>query len=307
MDKTKITTNNIDNDKTADDTNGNDNINTLLNNTQLDEVATLGNFTTFLSLDEEKFAILSPVVLEQLEKSLLDSNIRRSLYISFLSSGGNVNDIRGFYSNLVEMTEKELGSELSQQKIDFLKVMIAMMSNSIENAATEAERIVTIPLEIINKDAKVPTYAHDTDAGLDVYALDDYTINPGETKVIPTGLKVAIPTGYELQVRPKSGRCLKTKLRVANTPGTIDSGYRGEIGIIIENVDPPIKDITYEFDETGKLIILSILHGSSYTIGKGEKFAQLVLSAVPKASFQLVDKLTEAGNRNGGFGSTGLK
>lgn len=61
----------------------------------------------------------------------------------------------------------------------------------------------------------MPTYAHDTDAGMDVYALDDYTIAPGETKLHPTGFKIAIPTGYELQVRPKSGRCLKTKLRIA--------------------------------------------------------------------------------------------
>lgn len=273
----------------------------------LDELAGLGNFSSFLSLDEESFATLCPIVLEQLEKSLQDSNVRRSLYINFLAGGGNVQDIRGFYANFIDVVEKELNADLSQQKIDFLKVMVAIMANGIETASAEAERLITIPIEIINKDAKMPTYAHDTDAGMDVYALDDYTINPGETKLIPTGIKVAIPEGYELQVRPKSGRCLKTKLRVANTPGTIDSGYRDEIGIIIENVEPPIKDIAYDFDENGKPIITSILHGASYTIGKGEKFAQLVLSAVPKANFQQVEKLTEAGDRNGGFGSTGLK
>lgn len=273
----------------------------------LDELAAFGNFGSFLSLDEESFSALCPVVIEQLEKSLQDSNVRRSLYVNFIAGGGNVQDIHGFYANFIDVVEKEFNADLSQQKIDFLKVMVAIMANGIETASAEAERLITIPIEIINKDAKMPTYAHDTDAGMDVYALDDYTINPGETKLIPTGIKVAIPVGYELQVRPKSGRCLKTKLRVANTPGTIDSGYRDEVGVIIENVEPPIKDITYDFDENGRPIITSILHGVPYTIGKGEKFAQLVLSAVPKANFQQVDKLTEAGDRNGGFGSTGLK
>lgn len=157
------------------------------------EMAGFGNFGAFLSLDEETFAILAPVVLEQLDKSIQDSNVRRSLYINFLSSGGNIQDIRGFYANFVDVVEKELNSDLSQQKIDFLKVMVAIMANGIETAGAEAERLVTIPIEIINKDAKMPTYAHDTDAGMDVYALDDYTIAPGETKLIPTGFKVAIP------------------------------------------------------------------------------------------------------------------
>ena len=143
---------------------------------------------------------------------------------------------------------------------------------------------------------------------MDVYALDDYTINPGETQLIPTGIKLALPPGYEIQVRPKSGRALKTKLRVANTPGTVDAGYRDEIKVIIENIEPPIKDISYEFDENGKPIITSILHGSSYTIGKGEKFCQLVLMEVPKAAFYRVEKVSEIGeDRGGGFGSTGLK
>jgi dUTP pyrophosphatase len=140
---------------------------------------------------------------------------------------------------------------------------------------------------------------------MDIYALEDITIAPGETKLIPTGLKVAIPAGYELQVRPKSGRCLKTKLRVANTPGTIDAGYRDEIGVIIDNIEPFIKDA--EMDENGRLY--NVLFGQSYTIGKGEKFAQLVLAEVPKAVFYEVEKVDAIENdgRNGGFGSTGVK
>ena len=127
------------------------------------EMAGFGNFGAFLSLDEETFAILAPVVLEQLDKSIQDSNVRRSLYINFLSSGGNIQDIRGFYANFVDVVEKELNSDLSQQKIDFLKVMVAIMANGIETAGAEAERLVTIPIEIINKDAKMPTYARNVE------------------------------------------------------------------------------------------------------------------------------------------------
>ena len=103
---------------------------------------------------------------------------------------------------------------------------------------------------------------------MNLYALEDITVGPGETKLVATGIKVALPPGYELQVRPKSGRALKTKLRVANTPGTIDAGYRDEIKVIIENIESPIKDIKYEFDEvTHRPIITSIEHGSSFFIG----------------------------------------
>jgi dUTP pyrophosphatase len=143
---------------------------------------------------------------------------------------------------------------------------------------------------------------------MDLYALDDYVIEPGKTKLIPTGIKIALPPGYELQVRPKSGRALKTKLRVANTPGTIDAGYRDEICVIIENIESPIRDLTYHFDEDGSIKIDSILHGTNQYIGKGEKFAQLVLMEVPKASLYEVESISEIGeNRGGGFGSTGIK
>ena len=151
----------------------------------------------------------------------------------------------------------------------------------------------------------MPAYAHETDSGMDVYALEDITIAPGETKLIPIGIKVAIPAGYELQVRPKSGRCLKTKLRVANTPGTIDAGYRDEIGVIIDNIEPFIKSA--EMGEGG--VLYNVEFGSSYTIGAGEKFAQLVLCEVPKALFYEVESVSTIENdgRKGGFGSSGLK
>ena len=151
----------------------------------------------------------------------------------------------------------------------------------------------------------MPTYAHLTDAGMDIYLTEDVTIHPGETKLIPTGIKVAIPLGYELQVRPKSGRSLKSKLRIANTPGTIDAGYRDEICIIADNIDQVVKG--GELDEAGRLT--GILWGSDITLEKGEKIAQLVLSEVPKAVFYEVENVASIENdgRKGGFGSTGDK
>ena len=172
-----------------------------------------------------------------------------------------------------------------------------------------AKKVVNIPIEVLSDTATLPAYAHPSDAGMDVYAQEDITIAPGETKLIPLGIKVAIPLGYELQVRPKSGRCLKTKLRVANTPGTIDAGYRDEVGVIIENIDPPIRAIhTTGLLPTDPVHVGDIEFGQSYTIGAGEKFAQLVLSEVPKVAWIQVDSVSPLGeDRGGGFGSTGLK
>ena len=152
----------------------------------------------------------------------------------------------------------------------------------------------------------MPTYAHPSDAGMDIYATEDIDILPGETKLLNTGLKVELPLGYELQIRPKSGLSLKTKMRVANSPATIDANYRGEIGVIIDNIEPKIKDITYDFDEQGFPRITSILTGAPLHIEKGQKIAQLVLSEVPKACFYQVDKINEETDRgSGGYGSTG--
>ena len=89
---------------------------------------------------------------------------------------------------------------------------------------------VTVYLEICREDAIIPTYANEGDSGMDVYAAEDVLIEPGQTVIVPTGIKLAIPKGYEIQVRPRSGISYKTPLRISNSPGTIDSGYRDELG-----------------------------------------------------------------------------
>lgn len=257
-----------------------------------------------LVLPEDQFTIIAPAFLEELERTLNNVNDKLALVQSLNVAGLKVEDVQSQYAELAENIDKELNGVLSQQKRDFLKQMLGIAYNAMADSEGIAKRVIEIPVELCNKDVKLPTYAHDTDAGMDVYALEDITIAPGETKLIPTGIKMAIPVGYEIQVRPKSGRCLKTKLRVANTPGTIDSGYRDEIGVIVDNIDPPIKELT--IDENNRII--SIKYGSSYTIGKGEKFAQLILSEVPKAMLTPVESVKIFGeDRGGGYGSTGLK
>lgn len=270
---------------------------------------------SLLIMDEENFKLLAPGILQSFKQSVNNPNDKVALVQSLNAAGVKAEDLSVAFFSISEEIDK---IELSQQKKDFLKEFFATYVNAVNDTEGIAKRIIEIPIELCHPDAKIPQYAHIDDSGLDIYALDDYTIAPGETKLIPTGIKVALPPGYELQVRPKSGRALKTKLRIANTPGTIDAGYRDEIGVIVENVDPPIRAIhpkerilnyTEKVQSIEQLPITAgdIEFGQSYTIGKGEKFAQLVLSEVPKVAFYRVDAVNKIGeNRNGGFGSTGL-
>jgi dUTP pyrophosphatase len=129
----------------------------------------------------------------------------------------------------------------------------------------------------------MPGYAHEGDAGLDLYSAIDHLLLPGERILVPTGLKMAIPHGYEGQVRPKSGLALKHGLTVLNTPGTVDAPYRGEVGVILINLDPR----------------------ASYQIKKGEKVAQMVFNKVEYAAFTEAAELTDTTRGAGGFGSTG--
>jgi dUTP pyrophosphatase len=140
-----------------------------------------------------------------------------------------------------------------------------------------------VTVQKLNTDAKIPAYAHDGDAGVDLYSAVNHTLNPGERVLIPTGLKMAIPGGYEGQVRPKSGLALKHGITVLNTPGTVDAPYRGEIGVILINLDPRIP----------------------YEIKKGEKIAQMVFNKVECAAFTEASELAATTRGEGGYGSTG--
>lgn len=138
-----------------------------------------------------------------------------------------------------------------------------------------------------NPDLPLPRYATAGAAGLDLLAAvradDPLILPPGERALIPTGLAMAVPPGYEAQVRPRSGLALKNGITVLNSPGTIDSDYRGEIGVILLNA--------------GR---------APFTIARGDRIAQLVITATAQARLIEVNELPETGRGAGGFGSTGI-
>jgi dUTP pyrophosphatase len=128
----------------------------------------------------------------------------------------------------------------------------------------------------------LPAYATSGAAGMDVVSAEDVTLAPGARHAVATGLSMAIPAGFEIQVRPRSGLALKHGITVPNTPGTIDSDYRGELKIILIN------------------------HGAEdFAIARGDRVAQLVLAPVVQAAWQEVAELDETVRGAGGFGSTG--
>lgn len=162
---------------------------------------------------------------------------------------------------------------------------------------------VVVCVEICREGVTLPEYRNLWDAGMDVCAAVEATLGPGDTIVIPTGLKFAIPEGYEIQVRPRSGISSRTPIRISNSPGTIDCGYRDELGIIVTNTS---EICNFSYDDT----ILLDSHGNrkgNYLIRKGDRIAQLVLKEVPHMVFEIVPSVADIGtDRKGGFGSTGV-
>ena len=135
----------------------------------------------------------------------------------------------------------------------------------------------------LDNDAVIPTYAKPGDAGADLYSISDLVLAPGERALVKTGIAIALPNGYVGLVHPRSGLGLKNGISVVNTPGTIDAGYRGEIGVVLINHD---------------LI-------ESFQVKKGDRIAQLVIQKVENAQFKMVDQLPESERSTGGYGSTG--
>jgi dUTP pyrophosphatase len=142
---------------------------------------------------------------------------------------------------------------------------------------------VAIPIEVCRPGAVIPRYAHPTDGGMDITCPLEVTIPAGQTVIVPTGLKVAVPEGWMLLVFPRSGMSVKTGLRVANSPGLIDAGYRDEVGVILHNTA-----------------------GTDAHLAAGVRIAQFVLVRRTETCFTPVDSVADLGdNRGGGFGHTG--
>lgn len=257
-----------------------------------------------LTLEDDEFEILAPGVMQAYQQAINNPNDKLLLVQSLNANGASTEDLIVFFDDF----QKQIDNiPLSVVKRNFLTELVASTINSINETEGIAKRTINVPIELCHPDAKIPQYSTVDDAGADVYAIEDTTIKPGEIKIIPLGIKLAVPPGYAVLVHPRSGLSARTKMRVANSIGLCDAGYRDEYKIIIENIEPPVKDIDYTFNEDGSIHINSILHGSSIHITKGERIAQLRLVEVPKISFYRVDSVKEIGeNRGGGIGHTGI-
>ncbi|MBV9869779.1 MAG: dUTP diphosphatase [Frankiaceae bacterium] len=150
--------------------------------------------------------------------------------------------------------------------------------------ATESHpATLDVLLRRLDPELPVPSYAHDGDAGADLVTAVDVHLEPGERAVVPTGTAIALPLGYAAFVHPRSGLAARCGMALVNAPGTIDAGYRGEIQVIVVNLDPkdPIR------------------------LSRGDRLAQLVIQRVERARFVEVDELPDSVRADGGFGSTG--
>ncbi|MGG4171368.1 deoxyuridine 5'-triphosphate nucleotidohydrolase [Bacillus safensis] len=176
---------------------------------------------------------------------------------------------------------------------------------------------MNVNIKRLSADATTPTYAHTMDACFDLYAAEDVIIEPGEAALVPTGLAFEIPAGYEMQIRPRSGITLKTPLRVQL--GTVDSGYAGEVGVIVDNIARPslcvnekfmtVEALFYQYPRriNGKIDrFFTKVREHTYMIRKGDRIAQAVIKPVEQATFTVVDALEETERGAGGFGSSGV-
>ena len=242
-----------------------------------------------------KIASMSEEEVEQLESSYnnlfegmtnnqeLINDTKRAMKAAGMTTTDIANDREGIYTLVKHIKEVEHFSDKKSALLDKLvEITMEIYDKALEDGMRET---VLISVELCHENAKLPTYAHEGDAGFDIYLPQDFTIKAHEHgKIAPTGLKMAIPMGYELQIRPRSGNSVKTNLRISNAPGTIDCGYCSEIGVICDN----IGDEDLEFKA-------------------GDRIAQGIVAVSPKGVFNQIDDIMKVAgaNRQGGFGSTG--
>ena len=261
-------------------------------------------FASLLQIPDKDFEVLRPLLQEEMIRVLGEPQTQMMLVQMMAQNGINANQILDYTDELTDMLLDGIEIELSDQKKDFIQSIFTAFANSISTSTINPAHIVEIPIEVCRENVKLPTYATNGSAAMDLYAPEEYNLAPGECIVVPLGFKVAIPHGYALLIQPRSGLSRRTKLRLPNTPGLIDEDYHEEVGVIIENIDPPIKEIGTLITDDGPQD--ASLHGSTLTIGKGERFAQMRLVEVPRIRWREVKSLGTFDNDHGkGFGSTG--
>lgn len=248
---------------------------TTLNDKTIEE-----QFFQILELPDEKFDAIYPQFSEAIQKSFHSKSTKNQLADQLALTPVNdlESEIEGI-NNFIEDVKAD--DSLSENKKELI-VMLVEQSRDLLVEVIENPRD-KIPVQVIRMDenVKLPTYAHKGDGGADIYANEDVVVPAGNTVIVKTGLKMAIPLGYMVNIVPRSGLSLKTGLRIPNSPAVIDSQYRQEVGVIISNTS-----------------------STDYTISKGDRIAQMLIMPVPMIQWEEVDELDET-ERAGGFGSTG--
>ena len=238
-------------------------------------------FTQMLNLPDEVFDEIYPTLMERLEPIYNSSAIQSQALQDISLFAGK--DLDEEFAKLDEMiNEISEMDELSENKKNFLMSFAKRSKELTQSLIKNPRERITVKIVKDSPDAILPTYAHPTDAGADVYSVEDVEIKPGETKLVSTGIKIAIPAGYEIQLRPRSGLSLKTGLRVANAPATIDADYRGVVKVIMNNVGTNVEKIA-----------------------KGDRIAQMLIAPTPMINWEEVKTLDETQRGEGGFGSSG--
>ena len=244
----------------------------MVNKTSLDQ------FISILELEDYKFDKIYPSIKKGIEEGFEDNVVRTDLlnamkHMPIIDMESEEKAVREF------IEEIKSNDELSDNKKDMLIMILEKgILASIDIYNNPRERII-VQIEKLNPNAIIPTYAHPTDAGADIYSAESVVVAAGETKIIKTGIKIAIPKGYAVFLYPRSGMSAKTKIRLANSVGVIDSQYNKEIGVI--------------FDNNGE---------EDYQINVGDRIGQFVIMPVPMIEWKETN-IKESDR--GGFGSTG--
>lgn len=248
------------------------------------------SFESIFQMDEELLA--SSSVQDMIGGSVDPVELGRSQIKEYKSRGMSYDEVAEACKDIQDFLQQSLEAfqtqaQDSEPRKAVLNLVFKGIANSVVYVLENYSRAdAEIGIELTHPKAKIPTQANKGDAGWDVYAVENTTISPGETAKIDLGFKVSIPLGWQLSVRPRSGVSLNTKKRISNSPGTIDSLYRGTVGIVVDNIG-----------------------NKAAIILPGDKIAQLVLEKVYTPLFFPVDDIIsyDHEDRGGGFGSTDIK
>lgn len=248
----------------------------------------------FEGTDDTLFGEMKPALLDQIAKAYSSQSAQEAID-HLLTEGDKSGYTLDKYIQELTVTSEVFGQVIEEiketcvgepNKTEFCDEFLALIEAYILTALNQVSTrdTLNVAVELCHPNAKLPTYAHNTDWGADVYAVEDMVIQPGSYGVmVPTGLRVAIPHGWMISFRPRSGMSHKTPLRLSNSPGTIDETYRGELKILFDNFSTiPVE------------------------IKAGERIAQMGIEKSYKARYHIVtevDKNTDRGDN--GFGSSG--